>query len=151
MIGSSTPVWREKKESAATLLRLAPSHVRFGHFEYFYYTRQHDQLKQLAAFVLEHHFADCNAAERPYAAMFRQVVERNAELIARWQAYGFCHGVMNTDNMSILGITFDYGPTPSSTISTPITSATTPTTPAATPSATRYRSPIGTWPPWPRR
>lgn len=110
MIGSSTPVWREKKESAATLLRLAPSHVRFGHFEYFYYTRQHDQLKQLAAFVLEHHFADCNAAERPYAAMFRQVVERNAELIARWQAYGFCHGVMNTDNMSILGITFDYGP-----------------------------------------
>lgn len=110
VIGSSTPVWREKKESAATLLRLAPSHVRFGHFEYFYYTRQHDQLKQLAAFVLEHHFADCNAAERPYAAMFRQVVERNAELIARWQAYGFCHGVMNTDNMSILGITFDYGP-----------------------------------------
>ena len=92
------------------LLRLAPSHVRFGHFEYFYYTRQHDQLKQLAAFVQEHHFADCNAAERPYAAMFRQVVERNAELIARWQAYGFCHGVMNTDNMSILGITFDYGP-----------------------------------------
>ncbi|EPJ8781309.1 YdiU family protein [Pseudomonas aeruginosa] len=110
VIGSSTPVWREKKESAATLLRLAPSHVRFGHFEYFYYTRQHDQLKQLAAFVLEYHFADCGAAERPYAAMFRQVVERNAELIARWQAYGFCHGVMNTDNMSILGITFDYGP-----------------------------------------
>ena len=71
----------------ATLLRLAPSHVRFGHFEYFYYTRQHDQLKQLAAFVLEHHFADCNAAERPYAAMFRQVVERNAELIARGRSH----------------------------------------------------------------
>ena len=133
------------------LLRLAPSHVRFGHFEYFYYTRQHDQLKQLAAFVQEHHFADCNAAERPYAAMFRQVVERNAELIARWQAYGFCHGVMNTDNMSILGITFDYGPYAFLDDFDANHICNHPTTPAATPSATRYRSPIGTWPPWPRR
>ncbi|WP_258304984.1 protein adenylyltransferase SelO family protein, partial [Escherichia coli] len=46
----------------------------------------------------------------PWAALFAEVVERTAQLIARWQAYGFCHGVMNTDNMSILGITFDFGP-----------------------------------------
>jgi uncharacterized protein YdiU (UPF0061 family) len=108
--GSDTPVWRETRESAAMLLRMAPSHLRFGHFEYFYYTRQHEALKQLADFVLAHHFADCLDQAEPYAAWFREVVERTAGLIARWQAYGFCHGVMNTDNMSILGITFDYGP-----------------------------------------
>ncbi|WP_447594474.1 protein adenylyltransferase SelO [Aquipseudomonas campi] len=108
--GSSTPVWREKQETAAMVLRVAPSHVRFGHFEYFYYTRQHEQLKRLGEHVLASHFPGCLAEDEPWLAMFREVVERNAELIARWQAYGFCHGVMNTDNMSILGITFDYGP-----------------------------------------
>ncbi|MBF7143704.1 MULTISPECIES: protein adenylyltransferase SelO [Pseudomonas] len=107
---SDTPVWRERQERAAMLLRLSPSHVRFGHFEYFYYTRQPEQHKQLADYVLANHFPDCQAAEQPYLAMFRTVVERNAEMIAKWQAYGFCHGVMNTDNMSILGITFDFGP-----------------------------------------
>ncbi|WP_374439633.1 protein adenylyltransferase SelO [Pseudomonas panipatensis] len=107
---SDTPVWRERQERAAMLLRLAPSHVRFGHFEYFYYTQQPEHLKALGDYVLRNHFAECLEQEQPYAAFFREVVERNAELIARWQAYGFCHGVMNTDNMSILGITFDYGP-----------------------------------------
>ena len=110
VIGSDTPVWREKQERAAMLLRLAPSHIRFGHFEYFYYTRQHDQLKQLVDYTLNNHFAACLAEPKPYLALFRQVIERNAEMIAYWQAYGFCHGVMNTDNMSILGITFDFGP-----------------------------------------
>ncbi|WP_375740492.1 protein adenylyltransferase SelO [Pseudomonas boanensis] len=107
---SSTPVYRETRETGAMLLRLASSHVRFGHFEYFYYTRQHDRLEELGRHVLECHFPHCLEQEQPWAAFFRDVVERNAELIARWQAYGFCHGVMNTDNMSILGITFDYGP-----------------------------------------
>ncbi len=108
--GSSTTVWREKKETGAMLLRLAPSHVRFGHFEYFYYTNQHERLQELGEHVLACHFPECLKAENPWAAMFREVVERNAELIGKWQAYGFCHGVMNSDNMSILGITFDYGP-----------------------------------------
>lgn len=108
--GSSTPVYREKKETGAMVLRLAPSHVRFGHFEYFYYTRQHEQLKTLGEHVLACHFPACLEAEEPWLAMFREIIERNAGMIARWQAYGFCHGVMNTDNMSILGITFDYGP-----------------------------------------
>lgn len=110
VIGSSTPVYRERRETGATLLRMAPSHVRFGHFEYFYYTRQHEQLQALGEHVLACHFPHLQGHERPWAAMFREIVERNAELIARWQAYGFCHGVMNTDNMSILGITFDFGP-----------------------------------------
>lgn len=107
---SDTPVWREKRENAAMLLRLAPSHVRFGHFEYFYYTRQHEQLGELAQHVLQAHYPHCLEAENPHLAMFSEVVERTAELIAWWQAYGFNHGVMNTDNMSILGLTFDFGP-----------------------------------------
>ncbi|TDF84995.1 protein adenylyltransferase SelO [Pseudomonas sp. H9] len=110
VIGSSTPVWRETQERAAMLLRLAPSHVRFGHFEYFYYTRQPEQQRILIDHVLNQHFPECQTEPEPYLAMFRSIVERNAELIALWQAYGFCHGVMNTDNMSILGITFDFGP-----------------------------------------
>ncbi|MFC5696147.1 protein adenylyltransferase SelO [Pseudomonas sp. GCM10022186] len=108
--GSSTPVYRETRETGAMLLRLSPSHVRFGHFEYFYYTRQHEQLEALGRHVFECHFPQCLGQEQPWDAFFREVLERNAELIALWQAYGFCHGVMNTDNMSILGITFDYGP-----------------------------------------
>lgn len=110
VVGSSTPVWRERQESAAMVLRLAPSHVRFGHFEYFYYSKQPEQLKELVEHVLTCHFPECREQEEPYLALFRTVVERNAELIAHWQAYGFCHGVMNSDNMSILGITFDFGP-----------------------------------------
>jgi uncharacterized protein YdiU (UPF0061 family) len=110
VVGSSTPVWRERQESAAMVLRLAPSHIRFGHFEYFYYSKQHEQLNTLIEHVLTCHFPECREQEQPYLALFRTVVERNAELIAHWQAYGFCHGVMNSDNMSILGITFDFGP-----------------------------------------
>jgi len=107
---SSTPVWRERQERAAMLLRLAPSHLRFGHFEYFYYSNQHDALRQLLDHALACHFPQLIEGKRPIAALFREVLERTAALIAQWQAYGFCHGVMNTDNMSLLGITFDYGP-----------------------------------------
>lgn len=110
VIGSSTPVWRETQERAAMVLRLAQSHVRFGSLEYFFYTKQPEQLKQLADHVLSLHYPECLEQPEPHLAMFRVIVERQAELIAKWQAYGFCHGVMNTDNMSILGITFDFGP-----------------------------------------
>ena len=110
VVASDTPVWREKQERAAMVLRLAPSHIRFGHFEYFYYTQQPELQRQLGEHVLANHFPGCLTQPEPYLDMFREIVERNAELIAKWQAYGFCHGVMNTDNMSILGITFDFGP-----------------------------------------
>ncbi|MGY2043988.1 protein adenylyltransferase SelO [Pseudomonas pergaminensis] len=110
VIGSDTPVWREKQERGAMVLRMAHSHIRFGHFEYFYYTKKPEQQALLAEHVLNLHYPECREQPEPYLAMFREIVERNAELIAKWQAYGFCHGVMNTDNMSILGITFDFGP-----------------------------------------
>jgi serine/tyrosine/threonine adenylyltransferase len=92
------------------VLRMAPSDVLFGDLEYFYYTKRPEKQKELGDHVLAMHFPECLEQPEPYLAMFREIVERNAELIAKWQAYGFCHGVMNTDNMSILGITFDYGP-----------------------------------------
>ena len=107
---SKTMVWREQRETAATLIRLAPSHIRFGHFEYFYYNQKNTELEQLHAHVLNDLYPECLSADEPLAALLSAVVKRTAETIALWQAYGFCHGVMNTDNMSILGLTFDFGP-----------------------------------------
>jgi len=109
--GSPAPVRRETLETAAVVTRLAPSFVRFGHFEHFSHSGQHQALRQLADFVLDHFYPDCRAAPgNPYAALLAAVTARTAELVAQWQAVGFCHGVLNTDNMSILGLTLDYGP-----------------------------------------
>ena len=110
MMISDTPVYREKQEKGALLLRVSESHIRFGHFEYLFYTNQLSEQKLLADKVIEWHFPECLNEEKPYAAMFNQIVDRTAEMIALWQANGFAHGVMNTDNMSIIGQTFDYGP-----------------------------------------
>ena len=108
--GSDDEVYREQIESAAILVRLAPSHVRFGSFEVFYYRDQYDKLRQLADHLLQYHFQALKDEPEPYLALFSQVVETTATLIAQWQLLGFSHGVMNTDNMSILGLTLDYGP-----------------------------------------
>ena len=104
------PVRRERMEQAAMLLRLARSHIRFGHFEFFYYTDQHAELRQLVDFTLQTCYPQCQQEPEPVLAMFREVARRTMQMVAGWQAHGFCHGVMNTDNMSILGITFDFGP-----------------------------------------
>lgn len=110
LVVSTEPVRRESIESAAALLRLTASHVRFGHFEHFYYAKDFEGLKQLVDFVVEHHYPTLQAAADPAAGLLAEVLERTALLVAKWQAYGFCHGVLNTDNMSILGETFDFGP-----------------------------------------
>ncbi|NOZ65947.1 MAG: hypothetical protein GXP00_05540, partial [Alphaproteobacteria bacterium] len=101
---------RETQETAAGLIRLSESHIRFGSFEFFTYTDQHGELKQLADYVLNIHFPDLCDDPAPYDRMMLEIAARTARMIARWQAMGFAHGVMNTDNMSILGQTFDYGP-----------------------------------------
>ncbi len=112
--GSDAPVRREEIETAAVVTRVAPSFVRFGHFEHFSYSGQHDELKRLADYVIERFYPACrDSAEfsgNPYAALLEAVSARTAAMVAQWQAVGFCHGVMNTDNMSILGLTIDYGP-----------------------------------------
>ncbi len=110
MIGSEQEVYREQIEKGAMLLRTAPSHVRFGTFEYFYYSNRHEDVEQLLDFVIQHHYPELADADNPGLALLQQVVERTAEMIAQWQAVGFAHGVMNTDNMSVLGLTMDYGP-----------------------------------------
>jgi len=110
LIGSSEPVQRETLESAAIVCRMAPSHLRFGHFEYFYYRGQHEALKPLADHLIDHHFPALAGRPDRYAAWLSEVIDRTARLVAAWQSVGFCHGVLNTDNMSALGLTIDYGP-----------------------------------------
>ena len=103
-------VLRELPEPGAMLLRMSPSHVRFGSFEVFYYRRQHEYLKLLADYVVDHHYPHVREAENPYARLLHEVAMRTGHLVAQWQAVGWAHGVLNTDNMSILGLTMDYGP-----------------------------------------
>lgn len=110
MTHSDDDVYRENIETGAILTRLAPSHVRFGSFEIFYYRQQYEQIRTLADFVIEHHYPTLLSESNPYLALLTEVIKRTAKLIASWQAVGFAHGVMNTDNMSILGLTLDYGP-----------------------------------------
>lgn len=110
LAASSDPVEREQTETAAVVCRLAPSFVRFGHFEYFYYRDLHARLRPLADHVIADHFPHLADFPNRYAAWLTEVVERTARLIAHWQTLGFCHGVMNTDNFSVLGLTLDYGP-----------------------------------------
>jgi uncharacterized protein YdiU (UPF0061 family) len=110
IVGTDEEVYRERIETGAVLLRIAPSHVRFGSFEVFYHRRRPDRIAALADYVIEHHFPHLVGREDRHAVFFGEVVRRTAELIARWQAVGFTHGVMNTDNMSVLGLTLDYGP-----------------------------------------
>ena len=110
IIASDEEVYREQIETGAMLVRLASSHVRFGSFEYFYYQNRFEDLRRLADYVIELHFPAFADHPQPYAALLGEVIERTARLIAQWQAVGFAHGVMNTDNMAILGFTLDYGP-----------------------------------------
>ncbi len=111
IVGSDAPVRRETIETAAVLVRMAESHVRFGTFEFFYYYRaQPERVRELADYVIANHFPELVAAEDKYRQFLFEAARRTARLIAKWQAVGFAHGVMNTDNMSILGFTLDYGP-----------------------------------------
>lgn len=110
IIGSDERVQREEPETAAVVTRVAPSFIRFGHFEHFSARQQYTELQQLADFVLTHHYSACWDEPQPYAALLSAIIHRTAHLVAHWQVNGFCHGVLNTDNMSILGLTLDYGP-----------------------------------------
>ena len=108
IVTSSSEVYREHVEPAAIVTRVAESHIRFGHFEYFSSLGQNENVKKLANFVIKHYMP--NVKQGDYLGMLREVIQSTAIMIARWQAQGFSHGVMNTDNMSILGLTIDYGP-----------------------------------------
>ena len=111
--GSALPVRRETMETGAVVTRVAPSFLRFGHFEHFAHSNQYDALRRLVDFTIATHFpelVDGKDGLDPLHAWLAEVVRRTAAMVAHWQAVGFAHGVMNTDNMSILGLTIDYGP-----------------------------------------
>jgi uncharacterized protein YdiU (UPF0061 family) len=112
--GSDEPVRRETWETAAVVTRVATSFIRFGHFQHFAAANQLIELQALADYVIDRYYPDCRSDNafglNAYAALLQSVTERTAVMVAHWQTVGFCHGVMNTDNMSILGLTMDYGP-----------------------------------------
>ncbi|KAJ3176046.1 hypothetical protein HDU87_005563 [Geranomyces variabilis] len=114
IVGSTRPVQRETQETGAVVCRLAPTWVRFGNFELFISRGDIPNMRKLADWVIDNHFADVvnggDSQKGRYSSWLTDVVRRTAVMIAHWQAVGFCHGVMNTDNMSVLGLTLDYGP-----------------------------------------
>ncbi len=116
LVVSDDPVYRETVETAAIVTRVSPSFVRFGSFEH--WAGKPEQLRALTDYVIDRHFPECRetaagepaSPEQAVLRMLREVTRRTAVMVADWQTAGFCHGVMNTDNMSILGLTIDYGP-----------------------------------------
>jgi uncharacterized protein YdiU (UPF0061 family) len=115
VVVSDTPVYRETKdretkERAAALLRVAKTHIRFGHFEFAYHSGDKRLLTALLDYSIAHHFPSLNAGPKSYPEVYHHICKATASMIAKWQCQGFAHGVMNSDNMSIVGDTFDFGP-----------------------------------------
>lgn len=99
------------EEKGAIVCRVAPSFIRFGSFELFASRNDHDNLQLLADYTIKNHFPNIKSEGiEKYLAFFQEVTRTTLEMIVQWQRVGFVHGVMNTDNMSIHGITIDYGP-----------------------------------------
>lgn len=110
IIGSEHPVHRNGTETGAMVCRVSSSWVRFGTFEYFAVHGFHEELKALADYVIAESFPHIQGKPDPYNLLFNEVMVITARLMAQWMSVGFNHGVMNTDNMSIAGLTIDYGP-----------------------------------------
>lgn len=110
LIGSKHEVYRQTWEKGAIVLRVSPSWVRFGTFEYFAYKKRYEELEALADYAIAESYPHLMDEPNKYLHFFTEVVGKTAILMAEWQAVGFNHGVMNTDNMSIAGLTIDYGP-----------------------------------------
>ncbi len=110
VVTTGEPVYRETVLQGAVLTRVAASHIRVGTMEWAAAHRDTDAMRALASYTLARHYPDVGEAADPYVALFDAIVDRQAQLIARWQLVGFVHGVMNTDNMALSGETIDYGP-----------------------------------------
>ncbi len=110
-VTTGEPVFRDAGGlPGAVLTRVARSHVRVGTFQYFQARGDTEALRHLADYVIDRHYPEVRASDRPHADLLRTVIISQAALVARWLGVGFIHGVMNTDNMSIAGETIDYGP-----------------------------------------
>ena len=103
-------VFRDRALPGAILSRVARSHIRVGHFQYFLAGEDWDAIQTLADHVIARDFPHLQRADAPYLSLLQETLARQADLIAQWMSVGFIHGVMNTDNMLICGETIDYGP-----------------------------------------
>ncbi|WP_334072472.1 MULTISPECIES: protein adenylyltransferase SelO [Paenibacillus] len=110
VVTTGETVHRETGLPGAILTRVASSHLRVGTFQYAAHWGEAEELRALADYTWERHFSEADPGENRYLSLLREVIERQASLIAKWQLVGFIHGVMNTDNMALSGETIDYGP-----------------------------------------
>jgi uncharacterized protein YdiU (UPF0061 family) len=110
VVGSDMPVFRETRETAAVCARVAPSFLRIGHIEHYGQNHMHEELRLTLDHLIKHHYPECANSPTPYLSLLEQIALRTARMVAQWQSLGFCHGVLNTDNTSLLGLTLDYGP-----------------------------------------
>jgi serine/tyrosine/threonine adenylyltransferase len=118
VIGTGDEVWRDvmydghpANEQGAVVCRVSESFIRFGSFEILAAQRDTENLKKLTDYVIEHFYPKIKSdGIAKYVAFFESIVNRTLDMVIHWQRVGFVHGVMNTDNMSILGLTIDYGP-----------------------------------------
>ncbi|MDQ1147366.1 uncharacterized protein YdiU (UPF0061 family) [Bacillus sp. SORGH_AS 510] len=110
VVTTGEPVYRETVLPGAILTRVAASHIRVGTFQYAARFGTVEDLKALADYTINRHYPDIEDDENKYLSFLKEVMNRQAALIAKWQLVGFIHGVMNTDNMAISGETIDYGP-----------------------------------------
>ncbi len=107
---SDTRVYRETDEKCAVVLRASSSWIRFGTFEFARLQHKPELLKELADFVIAESYPHLSLLKNKYEELFFAIVDKTITLMALWQSVGFMHGVMNTDNMNIAGLTIDYGP-----------------------------------------
>ncbi len=109
-VTTGEPVYREQRLEGGVLIRVAKSHIRIGTMQYFASIKDHEAVKLLVDHVIARHYPQAADADNPVLALYQQVAQRLAALIAQWQSVGFIHGVMNTDNMLLSGETIDFGP-----------------------------------------
>ena len=113
LIETGELLWRNDEPSptrASVMIRFSHSHIRFGTFERLNYLNRPDLIEKLLDHVISYYYSHLKGSEEAYAEFYSELVQRVAELAAQWMIAGFCHGVLNTDNMSITGESFDYGP-----------------------------------------
>lgn len=110
VVTTGESIYRETELPGAILTRVAASHLRVGTFQYAAQWGTAETLRTLADYTLHRHYQEADTDENRYLLLLREVIKRQAALIAKWQLVGFIHGVMNTDNMALSGETIDYGP-----------------------------------------
>lgn len=103
-------VYRENIQPGAIFTRIAASHLRVGTFQYFAAQGDPEAIRTLASYAIQRHYPEATDSAQPIRALLDGVIDRHAKLVAQWLLFGFIHGVMNTDNMSISGETIDFGP-----------------------------------------